>query len=264
MKFVSDTLELERGSVRYFVAGEGADVVYLHPASGIRFTAPIMHLAENFRVWMPIIPGFDGTETIPGIETLPEVAELFSMFVAETSGSCDVVGQSLGGWLGAWLAVLHPEQIGQLVLSAPAGFRPADAPPLSFEPEVFQAQLYAHPERRPADDKPPEIVAANQNAVRHYGLSRSRDEELIARLSKISCLTLILQGTEDVRVPTEAVQMLRYEIKHSHLVYIYDAAHSLEVDQPDKVGEVIVDFLTRSEAFIVKPGRNAPEFGAST
>lgn len=257
MEFQSESLDIEGGSVRYFVGGDGPNLIYLHPAAGMRFTPPIERWARKFRVWVPIVPGFDGTDPISGVETMEDLAQLVSDFIAQVvddAQPCDVVGQSLGGWLGAWLAVLHPERIDQLVLSSPAGFRPADAPPLSFEPETFQAQLYAHPERRPPDDKPAEILEGNRAARARYGLGRSHDAALIERIGEIDCLTLILHGTEDVRVPTEAVWMLRREIKHAQLVYIYDAAHAVESDQPERVGTVVEDFLLRGEAFIVNPG----------
>ena len=71
------------------------------------------------------------------------------------------------------------------------------------------------------------------------------------RVGEIDCQTLILHGTRDVRVPAAGVQMLKARIPHSQLVYVYDAAHSLELDQPERVGGLIEDFLVRGEAFIV-------------
>jgi pimeloyl-ACP methyl ester carboxylesterase len=248
----------------YFVGGSGPDLLYLHPASGFRVSGPLERLASKFRVWAPIVPGFDGTELQPEITTLRGVADLISEFMSAKilSGPCDVVGHSLGGWIGAWLSVLHPEQVDQLVLSAPAGFRGPDAPPLSFEPGVMLKQLYAHPEKRPIDEKPPEFITGNRDAIVYYGADESRDIELMSRVCEIDCGTLILHGTQDVRVPAEAVQMLRHEIPYSQLMYIYDAAHGLDIDQPERVGEVIEDFLMRGEAFIVKAGPAGDAGGA--
>lgn len=247
-----------------FVGGSGPDVLYLHPASGFRVSEPIERLAAKFRVWAPIVPGFDGTSILPEISTLRGVADLMSEFMSAkiSSGPCDVVGHSLGGWIGAWLAVLHPDQVDQLVLSAPAGFRAPDAPPLSFEPADMLKQLYAHPEKRPIDEKPPEFITGNRDAIVHYGAGESRDTDLMSRIGEIDCGTLILHGTEDVRVPVDAVRMLRHEIPHSQLMYIYDAAHGLDIDQPERVGEVIEDFLMRGEAFIVKAAQTGDTAGA--
>lgn len=257
-EFSRANISLASGTVSYFSAGEGHDVVYLHPAAGMRVSEPLRRLARRFRVWAPIVPGFDGTALHDGVGTMGDLADLIAGFIEAGPGrACDVVGSSLGGWLGAWLAVKHPALVEHLVLSAPAGFRPADAPPLSFEPEVMRKQLYAHPERVPPDDKPAEIRAANGRAVGHYGLGTSRDADLQSRIGEIACQTLILHGTQDVRVPVSAARMLKSRIPHAQVVYVYDAAHSLELDQPERVGALIEYFLVRGEAFIVN--QNLPD-----
>ena len=251
-EFERETMDLPTGPVTYFVAGAGHHVVYLHPAAGMRISRPLRRLVERFRVWAPVVPGFDGTPCHDGVDSMPALADLLAAFIEAGPGrAADIVGSSLGGWLGAWLAVRHPDLVEHLVLAAPAGFRAADAPPLSFEPDIMRAQLYAHPERVPPDDKPPEMRQANAEAVARYGLGGSHDAALQARVAEIACQTLILHGTLDVRVPASGVQMLKARIPNSQLVYVYDAAHSLELDQPERVGALIEDFLVRGEAFIV-------------
>jgi len=250
--FVLNSLELSTGPVEYLSAGEGHNIIYLHPAAGMRVSPTLEQLAQRFRVWAPIMPGFDDTPRHRDVSTIQHLADLVSEFIGEGPGrACDIVGSSLGGWLGAWLAVKYPALIEHLVLAAPAGFRSADAPPLNFEPEVMRKQLYAHPERVPPDGKAPETRKRNGETVTYYGLGNSHDLELQKRVKDITCQTLILHGTKDVRVPEEGVRLLKAQIPHSQLLYVYDAAHSLEVDQPERVADLVVDFLLRGEAFIV-------------
>ena len=250
--FVQETMDLPSGPVTYYTAGSGHDVVYLHPASGMRISSALELLGSRFRVWAPVVPGFDGTPKHDGLSSIQDLADLLAAFVEKGPGrACDIVGTSLGGWLAAWFAIKHAGLVEHLVLAAPAGFRSADAPPLSFEPEIMRKQLYAHPERILPDEKSPEIRKANGEAVDHYGLSASHDSELQDRAGEIDCQTLILHVTQDVRVPESGVRFLKARIPHSQLVYVYDAAHSLELDQPDRVGGLIEDFLLRGEAFIV-------------
>ncbi|MDH3235210.1 MAG: alpha/beta hydrolase [Alphaproteobacteria bacterium] len=255
MEFQTKSVDLSRGAVQYHTAGEGPALLYLHPAAGFRPSGPIEQLASHFRLIAPIVPGFDGTDRLPGVDTVPAVADLYAEIIsALADGACDVVGQSLGAWIGAWLAVSHPETVEPLILASPAGFRPPHAPPLSFKPEVMLRQLYAHPEKRPPETKTAEQIAGNREAIKHYGIGAAWDEELNRRIGEIRCLTLIVHGTKDVRVPVDAVRKLRHEIPHSHLVFVYDAAHSIEIDQPERVGALYTDFLWRGEAFIVNPG----------
>lgn len=258
MTFQTRTVGLKLGDVTYHIAGKGPPLLYLHPAAGFRLTRPIEHLATQFRVIAPVVPGFDGTERQAGINSVTDIADLYASLIDELAdGTCDVVGQSLGAWIGAWLAIRHPEKVEPLILASPAGFRDPDLPPLSFEPEVMLKQLYAHPEKRPPETKPAGQLAGNREAVKHYGIGVAWDAELNRRIGEIRCLTLIVHGTEDVRVPVEAVRKLRNQIPHSHLIFIYDAAHSIEVDQPERVGKVYESFLLRGEGFIVNPGSTA-------
>jgi pimeloyl-ACP methyl ester carboxylesterase len=256
MELRAETVRLSRGGVHYHTAGDGPPLLYLHPAAGFRLSGPIERLAGRFRLIAPIVPGFDGTERLPGLDTVSGIADLYAELIAELAdGACDVVGQSLGAWIGAWLAINHPKTVEPLILASPAGFRPPEAPPLSFEPEVMLKQLYAHPDKRPPETKSAEQRAGNREAVGHYGIGTAWDEALNRRVGEIRCLTLIVHGTKDVRVPVEAVRKLRHDIPHSHLVFIYDAAHSIEIDQPERVGALYEDFLLRGEAFIVNGGR---------
>jgi len=258
MEIRTETVSLSAGAVTCHIAGNGPPLLYLHPAAGYRSTGPIERLSTRFRVIAPLVPGFDGTPLLPSVATLPAIADLYAELIDEVGGGvCDVVGQSLGAWIGAWLAIRHPQKVEPLVLASPAGFRHPDLPPLSFDPETMLKQLYAHPEKRPPETKTTEQLAGNREAVKHYGIGSAWDEELNRRIGEIRCLTLIVHGTRDVRVPVEAVQRLKRDIPHAHLVFIYDAAHSIEVDQPERVGDVYEAFLTRGESFIVNPGVSA-------
>ena len=253
--FERKTARLGEGTLEYFVAGAGPDVIYLHGAAGPEIRAVARRLARRFRVWVPIVPGYEGTPTVPGTDSIPGVADLIAQFIDQLIGKrCDLVGHSMGARIAAWLAIRHPAKVEQLVMMAPAGLRPLDAPPLAFEGEEFIRQMYAHPERRPAEPRSAESVAANRAAMRHYGVGKPRDEELIARLGDIQALTLILGGSRDIRVPSQAVQLARARINRSQLLYIYDAAHAMEIDQPDRTAAVVEDFFTRGEAFLVNNG----------
>ena len=51
-----------------------------------------------------------------------------------------------------------------------------------------------------------------------------------------------------------SVQLLKSRLPHAYLVYIWDAAHSIEVDQPERMLAVLTSFLQRSEGFMVNWG----------
>ncbi len=223
-------------------------ILYLHPAGGLRRTRVIEALEQTHKVHMPVFPGFDGTPTRPGLNTRRELAK----YVADTiGGACDVIGCSFGGAVALWLAIDRPELVDHLVLECPAGLQTID-PALRADPAAFRRALFAHPEKFTAPPKKPEIEAGNRKMLGHYGAEEGRDAELSARLSEIKCTTLILHGTLDRIITREAMQLLKRQVAKSFLVYVWDAAHNIEVDQPERMLALVTAFLERSEAFVVR------------
>jgi pimeloyl-ACP methyl ester carboxylesterase len=239
------------------VAGSGPTVVYLHPAGGVRISEALQTLAQSYKVFVPTFPGFDGTPTHDGVKTKQQLAELVSEFIGKiATDKVDVIGHSFGGWVATWLAARHSDTLDALVLEAPAGFIPEGKGGLAADPDALRRQLYAKPERIPPETRSPEVIQANRKMLGFYGEGgKMMDDALVAELPKISCLTLIVAGNVDGVVPAESVRLLRQKIPRSFLVYIPDAAHNIEVDQPKLFGRVVGDFLQWGEGFLVR--RNA-------
>ena len=253
MPFTQTEVTLAGGRrIRCHVGGSGDPVLYLHSGGGVRVSPAIERLAETRRITMPVMPGFDGTAADPAIRSMADFADLAAEVIdAAIKGPCDVVGHSFGGLVASWLAVRHPEKLQLLVLVAPAGFRPEGAGAIPTDSAKLHAAMFAHPENIRPDGKTPEVVAANQAAAARRRAEIASDRDMWARLGDIKALTLILHGTKDGIVPTASARLLKERIPRSHLVYVYDAAHALDVDQPERWATLVGDFLARGEAFIV-------------
>ncbi len=266
MGFGQKTVVLPAGEVTYHVAGTGRPLLYLHGGGGVMITEPLNRLARSRRVYIPITPGFEGTRALDGVANVQDLADLWAAFVDTVidSANTDVMGFSFGGLVAAWLAAKHPDKVDQLVLSAPGGLTPPGSFKPSDDPKERLAQMYRHPERLPAGEVPGERMARAREAMARYRPTFDRDEELVARLGDIEALTLVLLGTEDGVTPAEVGQMLRRELQHAHLIYVYDAAHALEIDQPDRMTAVLTDFLERGDGFLVNWGDEPAEAAPAT
>lgn len=77
------------------------------------------------------------------------------------------------------------------------------------------------------------------------------DPALLERLGEVRQPTLILHGTEDRTVVKESMQLLKSRLPRAFLVYVWDAAHDIEVDQPERMLALVRSFLERSDAFMV-------------
>ena len=252
MTFEQKTAALPSGEVSYTVGGDGPPVLYFHSAGGVRVTKGLELLAADFRIYIMAIPGFDDTPLIDRIKDMKDIANLGAEFIdAVIKEPCDVMGQSFGGWVVPWRALEHPAKVGQLVMQCPAGFRPEGSPPPSSDPEDRLRQMYAYPDKRPVETKSDETLERNRSMLHHYHGKAVRDEELIARIGEIEHLTMAMLGTKDGRMTPESVQLIKERMQRAFLIYVYDAAHNIEVDQPERFAALASDFLKRGEVFLV-------------
>jgi len=241
-----ETVQLKGGAVSYRTAGSGPPIVFLHGAGGLRHSPAASLLAKRASILQPALPGFDGSEYFAGVDSLRALAGVVADFIASVApeGAAVVVGHSFGGRLAAWLALDHSTRVRRLVLECPAGFGLKEPP--SKDPAVLRRQLYVRADEAPPEDKPETVVRGNRAALERYGLV-ARDEALIASLPQIAMPTLILFGTEERMIAPEAAELLRANIPNAELVYISDAAHNMDVDQPEQTTQAIARFLDRPQ-----------------
>ena len=246
------------GPISYFVGGQGEPLLYLHPAAGVGISKPIETLAQSRTVYLPVTPGFDGTAPHPAIKSMEALADVAASFINVAIGKrCDVIGASFGGWEALWLAVKHADKIDHLVLEAPAGVPAGGKGGLPGDPAELRKKLFAHPDRAPPLTKPMEQVQGNRRMLDHYGALSLTDGALPGRVAEIKAPTLILMGTKDEIIPPETGRYLKSAIAGSHLAYVYDAAHAIESDQPERLTRIVASFLERGEAYIVNWGSSS-------
>jgi pimeloyl-ACP methyl ester carboxylesterase len=253
ISFTEHTVALDSGAVTYLKGGEGRPILHLHSAGGPHVSPAIRTLARRHAFYMPTTPGFNATPEHPTVRSMVDLADLAAKFARSViGGPCDVVAESFGGWQALWLAVRHPDLVGQLVLQAPAGLRTEGTGGLPADPAERLKKLYAVPERAPKETRTPEVLAANQRQRDRYFGGISLDKELQAALPAIKARTLVVFGTSDEVVTIDCASRLTAGIPHAHLSYIWGAAHVPEWDQPDRVARLIGAFLEHGEAFVVR------------
>lgn len=257
-------IDLSTGPLTYFTQGTGRPLLYLHPMGGLRWTKVQEALSRSYTIHAPVIPGFDGTPRHDDVKTGEGIGRLIGEFVDRTIGEkCDVHGHSFGGWCALWLAAARPDRVDHLVLEAPAGLRPADAPPPPADPAERKRALFLHPENLADDPARVQFEATNESNRGWYGVPGTTDPALLPKLAGIDAMTLIVAGSHDRITPKEGMQLARRHLAKSYLVYVWDAAHGISVDQPARMTPLVESFLSRSEAFLVNWGSSALERGTT-
>ena len=238
--------------IRYMEAGQGPPLIHLHGAGGLRLTPAHDLLARSFRIIVFEMPGFGMSPENVQTRIMPEMAA--TMIKAAEGIGLDrfsLMGTSFGGKVALWLAVQQPSAVSALVLEAPAAIRSEGTPPVNGTPEEIARKLYAHPERMPAE--PVVDPGQAEQALALVGRLRgpARDAMLEDRLPNLTVPTLVVFGTQDSVIPPEIGRIYKQLMPGSHLVFVYDAGHSIAAERPEAFAEVVTDFLKRNDAFLI-------------
>jgi pimeloyl-ACP methyl ester carboxylesterase len=181
-------------SVSYTDAGAGDAVLLLHGGGGSMTVAGFgnRYAAERqARVLVPRRPGFDGTPRPEQIATIRGLARLYTALPAELDlHDVTVVGNSIGGWIAAEIAVLADPRVSRVVLVDAVGLALPDGPIVDFfsltmdqvydlsyaDPDAFRVDPATIPAQQQA------VMATNRETLRVYGGTSMADPTLLERL----------------------------------------------------------------------------------
>jgi pimeloyl-ACP methyl ester carboxylesterase len=250
--FTEGHVEADGFRIRYMEAGQGAPLVHLHGAGGLRLTPAHDLLRRQFRVIAFEMPGFGQSTENTRTRNMPELAVTMAQAVVKLGiDSFNLMGTSFGGKTALWLALQQQERVLALVLEAPAAIRPEGAQPPSGSPEEMARRLYAHPERLPPVPPFDPAVQAKTRALVARLRGPDRDADLERPLAGLATPTLVLFGTVDRVIPPDMGHLYKELMPNCHLVFVYDAGHAISTDRPEAFTEVVADFLERHEAFVI-------------
>lgn len=148
----------------------------------------------------------------PDFSRLSHAAMIAALDRRFPAGRVRFIGSSLGGWLAARWAELHPEQVDRLVLLCP-GFALGDRWPSLLGDATF--------ERWRRDG---ELPFEDHRGVRvpvHFGFVEEALRQPAA--PDVPCPTLLIHGTLDEVVPVEGSRRYAAERDHVRLVEVPDA-----------------------------------------
>lgn len=169
-----------------------------------------------------------------------------------------VVGQSWGGGLAQRLAAAHPERVDRLVLVATvdpsrrlwlgtAGLRLGIRFPFLARIAVARAQRVA---ARAAAVRPHELARAYVEPLRLAGTGAFLDRFVAEHatssnldLARIASPTLVIGPLEDTVVQPEVTRSVAARIRGSRYVPLPGAGHSVAAEAPDRVTDLIDEFL---------------------
>ena len=272
------------------VDGSAVNVIDLGPTEGAADGVPIVWihgLAGSWQNWLENLPYFARTRRcvaldLPGFGASPMPEQPIS--IAGYARTVDallrelgiphaaVVGNSMGGFVGAEIAISFPTWVSRLVLVSAAGItaeharfgrlvpllRNADrvaklavgvvAPSsddLARRPRSRQAMLRyvaAHPDRLPVP-----LVAEQLRGTGKPGffdaLATLTSYPLRDRLDKITAPTLVVWGAADRLVPVRDAWEFGRLIDRARVVVYEDTGHVPMLERPDAFNALVAEFL---------------------
>jgi pimeloyl-ACP methyl ester carboxylesterase len=272
--------EVDGRSLSYVDLGSGPAIVWVHGlgASWQCWLENLPAFARDHRVIAMDLPGF-GRSRMPREEiSITAYARSVCHLLDHLGIECaTVVGNSMGGFIGAELAIRHPERVERLVLVSAAVFwqeyrraRPlvslARLTEASFAKGVAAAQghLAIRPRLRhaalaTAGVRYPQLLAPELSielirtarrtagfvpAVRALAAYPLRDE-----LPRIAAPTLVVWGAHDTLVGVRHAFEMERLIPNAELVVFERTGHVPMLERPDRFNRVMREFLAETEPF---------------
>jgi 3-oxoadipate enol-lactonase len=254
------------GTVNAAQSGKGPPLFLFHSLLSDRasFDAIVPSLARSFRVIVPELPGFGGSQAVTG--GLVAVADRMAQMVRDAAAGEDavVLGNGYGGFVALQMAIRHPGIATKLILAdCGAAFSEAgreafrnmaaasSAKGLAAITDVAMRRLFApefqaqHPDlmqgRREAFLRTdPDVFRAACDALAKL--------DLRGEVAKVKVPVLVLVGEHDEATPPPMSHELAGLLPRARLEIIPGCAHVPQLQAPQTFLEVIGDFLTTSSA----------------
>jgi 2-hydroxy-6-oxonona-2,4-dienedioate hydrolase len=259
---------------RVLRAGSGPDLVLLHGTGGHleAYARDIAGLAEDFRVTAYDMVGHGWSDLPDRPYTVDVLADhLVGLMDALGISSAHLSGESLGGWVVAWTAALHPDRVGRLVLNTPGNI--ANKPEVMsrvrdstlaavLDPSVAKVRprvefLFHHKEmvtdelvalRRAIYSRPGFVQAITNTLVLQDPVVRRDFAWEPGWVGKITAPTLLLWTEHDPTGGLDEAAMLLDWLPDARLHVIADAGHWPQWEKVD-------EFLRAHRDFLLEPGR---------
>ncbi len=237
--------------------GSGLPVLYLHGAGGLtNAEALLKDLAARHRVVAPCHPGFGSAELPDWLETVDDVANVY-LELLDTLGldQVDLIGTSIGGWIGAEMAAWCPERFRRIVLVGPVGVKVGpvdrlDVPDLfaKSRPELDRL-LYFEPEKfgfDPAkldDDRLAAHVRNRETLALLTWEPYMHNPKLRHRMYRVKSPALLIRGEADGLVSADYLAAYAKLFPNGSTATIARAGHGPEVEQPKALAAKILAFF---------------------
>jgi 3-oxoadipate enol-lactonase len=232
-------------------------------------------LGQGTWIWRDVLPTLErgrrviafepaGTGKFADRPACGSVAAMAADASAELAGPVDVLGFSMGGYVGLTIALEKPELVRSLLLFATGAEGPRRVPRPRHVADAFTDALglpYEEFARRTmpftfapgwAEANPErfeQIVAARMERPTTYETIEAHANACYAfhatgcEAERISVPALVVHGDQDLIVPVENGRMLAARLPNVQYIELAGLGHNLMLEDPDLFARIVVEFL---------------------
>ncbi len=256
--------------------GDGPPLLLIHGLGGVwqNWLLTIPAFMERFRVIAPDLPGFGESPMPVGRISIQGYARLIDELCTVLGVEAPIVaGNSMGGFIGAELAIAFPTRVQKLVLISAAGLSVeylakeplmtvgrlmsvtatragAQAGILIRRPRMrrlFLQLVVRYPEKLSLP-LATELVRGGASPGFVGGLDAVLTYKIRERLSEIEVPTLIVWGRNDILVPVSDAATFRELIgSNARAVIFEDTGHLPMLERPSRFNALLADFIAGDE-----------------
>jgi pimeloyl-ACP methyl ester carboxylesterase len=231
--------------------GDGRPFLLLHGGGGpdtVTGFGELFAKTHHVRVIVPTHPGFGDTARPAALTSIPGLAGLYVALIGQLElEDVTVIGNSIGGWIAAEMALLASPRISGAVLVDAVGIEVPGHPIADFfsltMDEVFTLSFHnPEPFRIDPATLPPAaqaIAASNRAALATYAGTAMSDPTLAGRLVHLKLATVVLWGDSDRiadpgygRAYADAIPLARFQL-------LKDTGHLPQLETPDQLMHAI-------------------------
>ncbi|MFM1725323.1 alpha/beta fold hydrolase [Rhodococcus sp. PAM 2766] len=275
-------LHTDQGVLRYHQAGDGPPLLLLHGSgpgvTGWRnYRGVLADFAEHFTCYVLEFPGFGVSDPCDGHPMVEAVGAVPTFLDGLGLGAVDIIGNSMGGGVGANIAISHPERVNKLVSIGGIGKNVVSPFPgegikllteftdnpsreslvrwlhsMVYNPAVVTEQLIEERWALATEPKTLEIARRMYSSKAMKAMAAAAAQADItpywAKLGKIKAPTLITWGRDDRVSPVDMGLLPMRDIPNAEFHVFPNCGHWTMIEARDAWLSSVLSFLLRDRA----------------
>lgn len=267
---VSKTVQVNNITMAYRIMGQGDPLVMIMGSLGATMydwdPQLLNDLSSRYEVVIFDNPGIGNTTAPEGNWSIAEFAnDTAGLMDALNMKKANVIGWSMGTLVAQEMAIRYPEKVDKLILYGTRCDGGKNAMSQSLSTWDVLTNTSVSPEERMNSLLkvlfPPEWLSTHPDFYRRFPTPKEksspenikRQQQAIAswngtcdRLDQIKSPTLVVVGTEDILTPPKNAFIVSEGINGSWQVQFKGGGHGLMYQYPDKLAEIVGDFISLS------------------